>query len=66
MGRSMEKGIVDISIEMREYLTGSRFGLNELRRIYIATPISDYFRQDAALGGYVPHKKKLQKKNFLV
>ncbi len=66
MEGSMKEGIVAVSIEMRECLTGSKYGLDELRRIYIATPVSDYFRQDASLGGYVPHKRRLHKKNFFV
>ena len=61
-----ENGIVSVSMEMRECLTQSQFSLDELRLIYIATPVSDYFRQDASLGGYVPHVRKLQKKNFFV
>lgn len=66
MARKVEDGIVKVSMEMRECLTRSRFSLDELRRIYMAIPVSDYFRQDASLGGYVPHKRKLQKKNFFI
>lgn len=66
MKNSFKSELVDRSIEMRSYLTGSRFELNELRRLYIATPVADYFKQDASLGGYMPHKRKLQKKNFFV
>lgn len=66
MGTIEGTGIVSASIEMRKYLTGSNFGINELRRIYQATPVSAYFKQDASLWGYVPHKRKLYKKNFFV
>ena len=65
MKNGFKSEIVNASMELRGYLTGSDFGLDELRRIYIATPVVDYFKQDASLGGYVPHKKKLQKKIFL-
>lgn len=65
MSGKAENGIVRVSMEMRECLTQSQFSLDELRLIYIATPVSDYFRQDASLGGYVPHVRKLQRKIFL-
>lgn len=66
MRNDFQSEIVNVSIEMRRYLTESDFGLDELRRIFIATPVADYFKQDASLGGYVPHKRKLKKKNFFV
>ena len=66
MSSKVENGIVRVSMEMRECLTQSKFSLDELRLIYIATPVSDYFRQDASWRGYVPHGRKLQKKNFFV
>jgi hypothetical protein len=66
MKKNLQADMVNASIEMRKYLTDSDFGLDELRRIYIARPVADYFKQDASLGGYVPHTRKLQKKNFFV
>lgn len=66
MKNNFESELVNVSIKLRGYLTESDFGLDELRRIYVATPVVDYFKQDASLGGYVPHKRKLQKKNFFV
>lgn len=66
MENRVKSELVNVSMEMRRYLTGSNFGIEELRRIFIATPVVDYFKQDASLGGYVPHKRKLQKKNFFV
>ena len=54
--------MVDVAIKMRRFVTESGFGLQEIRRIYLNTPVSDYFKQDASLGGYVPHKRKLRKK----
>ncbi len=58
--------LADISLKLRKALTGSKYNLDALRRIYIATSVSDYFVQDAPLGGYVPHKKNLQKKSFFI
>jgi len=66
MGNSVKSELVNASIEMRRYLTKSEYGLKELRKIFLVTPVGDYFKQDASLGGYVPHKRKLQKKNFFV
>ena len=66
MRNDLKSEIVNASIEMRKYLTGSDFGLDELRRIYLTIPVADYFKQDASLGGYVPHKRRLRKKNFFI
>lgn len=66
MKNNLESGMVDTAIELHDYLTKSEYELNELRRIYIATSVSDYFKNDTSVWGYVPHKRKLQKKNFFV
>lgn len=59
-----EKILINESVKMRQMLTGSKYNEDGLVRIYLSTPVSDYFRHDAALGGYVPHKRKLRKRNF--
>lgn len=58
--------IVNEAVKMRQYLTRSDFDIDELMRLYLATPVSDYFKQDASLGGYVPHKRRLRKKNYFI
>lgn len=37
------KSLVEISIELRTILTKSRYTLDELRLIFIATSVADYF-----------------------
>lgn len=66
MEKKLKSSLVSESVRMRQQLTESGFGINELMRIYLATPVSDYFVQDASMGGYVPHKRRLQKRNFLI
>lgn len=62
----IESKIVSEAVKMRQCLTKSNFGVNELMRLYLATPVSDYFKQDASLGGYVPHKRSLRKRNYFI
>ncbi|MFI3213758.1 MAG: hypothetical protein R3Y24_10485 [Eubacteriales bacterium] len=66
MGVRKESKLVNTTIELRKHITGSRYGIEELQRIFICTSVVDYLKQDAALGGYVPHQKKLRKKNYFV
>ena len=40
------KLLVETAIKMRQELTDTYYGLNELRRIYIKTIVSDYFIRD--------------------
>ncbi len=58
--------IVDEVVNMCRTLTKSSFGINELMRIYMATPVSDCFSQDGSMGGYVPHKRRMRKRNYFV
>lgn len=58
--------IVSKSVEMHQNLTESSYELAELRRIFAATSVADYFKHDSSLGGYVPHKRRLKKKNYFV
>lgn len=62
----MESRLVNEAVKMRQYLTQSSYGMDELMRIYIRTPVSDYFKQDASLGGYVSHKRRLRKRNYFI
>lgn len=66
MRRLEESKLVNTAVEMRRTLTESYYGINDLMRLYVATPMFDYFKQDASLGGYVPHKRKLRKRNYFV
>ena len=66
MRKIVESKLVNDAVKMRQNLTENSFGIDELMKIYIATPVSDYFKQDASLGGYVPHKRRLIKKNFFI
>jgi len=59
----ISKALNDI-VELRQLLTKNSFGIKELMRIYVATPLSDYFKQDAYLNGYVSHQRTPQKKHL--
>lgn len=61
-----ESKIVIEAVKMRQCLTKSGFGMDELMQLYLSTPVSDYFKQDASLGGYVPHKRRLRKRNYFI
>lgn len=63
---STESKIVSEAVRMRQCLTKSSFDMEEIMRIYLATSVSDYFRQDGALGGYVPHQRRLRKRNYFI
>ena len=61
MKNEITSELVNTSIELRNFLTQSNFGLDELRRIFLAIPVSDYFEQRKRC---VRHKRKLRKKNY--
>lgn len=64
----MEKIITSAGIqsivEIRQYLTNNHYGIKKLKRLYSFKHMSDYVKQDAVLGGYVPHKKNPTKKHL--
>lgn len=41
-----EKSLVETSVKMRQEFTGSPFGIEELMRLFLYTPVSDYFIKD--------------------
>ena len=43
---SNNKTLAEISAELRKKFTGSDYSVDELRRIYVHTNISDYFFMD--------------------
>ena len=57
----MTKPLED-AVELHRFITKAYFGMDELLMIYAATPLSDYLKHDAHLGGYVPHSKTSGKK----
>ncbi len=66
MSNSYESQLVKEAVDMRKRLTGSLYNIDGILRIFTKTPVSDYIKQDAPLGGYVPHRRKRRKKNFFV
>ena len=38
--------LVEKAVEMRQELTGTYFGVEELMRLFLYTPVSDYFIKD--------------------
>lgn len=58
MKNDISSELVNTSIELRNFFTKSNFGLDELRRIFIATPVSDYIKPRL----HISRKRKLQKR----
>lgn len=58
--------LVENAINLRNSLNQTNCKITDIMRIYINTPVSDHIKYDAELGGYIPHKKKLPKKNYYV
>ncbi len=54
------KSLVEISIELKTILTKSSYNLNELRLIYIATSVAQYFEESK---NSVIRKRQRQRKN---
>ena len=52
--------MVEISIELKTILTKSSYNLNELRLIYIATSVAQYFEESK---NSVIRKRQRQRKN---
>lgn len=68
--RIVKKALSD-AVGLCNFFTKSYFEMDEWMRIYAATPMKDYFKQDAHLGGHVSHqtnpkKKHLQKRYYFV
>lgn len=63
---SSESKLISKALEMNQNLTNNSFDANEIMRIYLSTPISDYFIHDASMGGYVPHKRRLRRKHYFI
>lgn len=53
-----ESRLITKSIELRNYMTGTTFNLDQLRRIYLITPITDNIEKRTP----PPEKKKVLKK----
>lgn len=60
----MTKPLKDI-VALRRFITKRSFGMDALMRIYAVTPLSDYLKSDAQLGGHVSHQRILEKRHLL-
>lgn len=71
--QKQELDLLELAVKLRQEITDSNWDLNEIIQIYLQTPIVDFIKHDAALGGYVPHnhggyvshKNKRKKRQFL-
>lgn len=58
-----QRSLADISMELRETITGSPYSLDELRRIFINTNVTSYFKFDNKFKCDMGQDKKLTKVN---
>lgn len=57
---------VQKAVSLRNLMNGTHCTVTDIMKIYVGTPLADYITYDAPLGGYIPHKRKLRKKNYFV
>lgn len=60
---AQKSDLISSLIEFREKLTGSKYGLDELRRIYVKTAVSQYITSDNRSKCDNGSVKKLRKVN---
>ncbi len=58
--------LIKRSISFRNKMSETNCSVEDIMKIYIGTPISDYFYNDGKIGGFVPHERKLNKRNYFV
>ena len=68
-----ESSIVQSAVELRQFLSKSSYGIDEIIRIYMNTPVSDYFKylnnfdsSDFGIVNNAKPKRKLQKRNYFL
>lgn len=58
------KKMIDATVNMRCHITGSDLDEQEILQLFLRLDVSDHFRFDKGMGGYVPHQKKLHRRMF--
>ena len=61
-----DKGLIEKGITFRNRMNGTNCSVEDIMKIYIGTPVSDYLYNDAKMGGFVPHKKKINRRNYFI
>lgn len=61
-----DKGLIERAITFRNRMNGTNCSVEDIMKIYIGTPVSDYLYNDAKMGGFVPHKKKINRRNYFI
>lgn len=66
MVKMKESEMVKQGVAFRNRMSDTNCSLEDIIRIYIGRPVSDYFHNDSEIGGFVPHRKKMNRKNYFV
>ena len=61
-----ENEMVKSAVAFRNRMNKTNCSVEDIMRIYIGTPVSDYICNDGNVGGFVPHQRKLNKRNYFV
>lgn len=61
-----ESSLIERAVTFRNRMNGTNCGVEDIMMIYIGTPVSDYIYNDAKMGGFVPHKKKMNRRNYFI
>lgn len=61
-----ESEMVQNAVAFRNRMNKTNCSIEDIMRIYIDIPVSDYICNDGKIGGFFPHKRKLKKRNYFV
>lgn len=61
-----ESSLIERAVTFRNRMIGTNCSVEDIMMIYIGTPVSDYIYNDAKMGGFVPHKKKMNRRNYFI
>lgn len=61
-----ESSLIERAVTFRNRMNGTNCSVEDIMMIFIGTPVSDYLYNDAKMGGFVPHKKKMNRRNYFI
>lgn len=61
-----KSSLIERAVTFRNRMNETNCSVEDIMMIYIGTPVSDYIYNDAKMGGFVPHKKKMNKRNYFI
>lgn len=61
-----ESSLIERAVTFRNRMNGTNCSVEDIMMIFIGTPVSDYIYNDAKMGGFVPNKKKMNRRNYFI